>query len=122
MRTQRETTQPNLADLEHWATGLTPVYLDGALRRARADAVAPARAAGPDPGPIGPVHGAVLDPFSVYRKGADLLRRQLGALSRDHLRAIIRAYHLEDADAADALTTAELIAVIVRRVSEGRAA
>jgi hypothetical protein len=30
----RETTQPNLADLEYWATGLTPVYLEGALERA----------------------------------------------------------------------------------------
>jgi len=31
---QRETTQPNLVDLEYWATGLTPVYLEGALERA----------------------------------------------------------------------------------------
>jgi hypothetical protein len=30
----RETTQPNRADTEYWATGLTPVYLDGALQRA----------------------------------------------------------------------------------------
>ena len=30
----RETTQPNRADTEYWATGLTPVYLEGALQRA----------------------------------------------------------------------------------------
>jgi hypothetical protein len=34
IRTQRETTQPNLADLAYWATGLTPVYLEGALESA----------------------------------------------------------------------------------------
>jgi len=32
--TPRETTQPNLAALEYWAAGLTPVYLEGALARA----------------------------------------------------------------------------------------
>jgi hypothetical protein len=35
LNTARETTQPNLADLNYWATGLTPVYLEGALARAR---------------------------------------------------------------------------------------
>ena len=30
----RETTQPNRADLEYWAQGLTRVYLQGALARA----------------------------------------------------------------------------------------
>jgi hypothetical protein len=33
LRTQRETIQRNLADLEYWASGLTPVYLEGALDR-----------------------------------------------------------------------------------------
>ena len=33
VRTIRETTQPNLTDLTYWATGVTPVYLDGALAR-----------------------------------------------------------------------------------------
>lgn len=32
-RTTRETTQPNLQDVTYWATGLTPVYLEGALDR-----------------------------------------------------------------------------------------
>ena len=30
----RETTQPNRTDTEYWATGLTPVFLEGALQRA----------------------------------------------------------------------------------------
>src|SRR6185503_13914385 len=34
VRTPRETTQPNRTDTEYWASGLTPVYLDGALARA----------------------------------------------------------------------------------------
>jgi hypothetical protein len=32
--TGRETTQPNRTDTEYWATGLTPIYLEGALQRA----------------------------------------------------------------------------------------
>ena len=32
--TDRETTQPNRADLDYWATGLTYFYLEGALARA----------------------------------------------------------------------------------------
>jgi hypothetical protein len=35
LRTDRETEQPNLADLQYWAQGLTMVYLQGALVRAR---------------------------------------------------------------------------------------
>jgi hypothetical protein len=31
---ERETTQPNRADLEYWARGLTRIYLQGALARA----------------------------------------------------------------------------------------
>ena len=34
VRTPRETEQPNRVDLAYWATGLTEVYLEGALRRA----------------------------------------------------------------------------------------
>lgn len=33
LRSERETTQPNYTDAEYWATGLTPVYLEGALHR-----------------------------------------------------------------------------------------
>src|SRR5438128_2366912 len=33
---ERETTQPNRTDTLYWATGLEPVYLEGALRRALA--------------------------------------------------------------------------------------
>jgi hypothetical protein len=35
LRTDRETTQPDRAALEYWAGGVEPIYLDGALARAR---------------------------------------------------------------------------------------
>jgi hypothetical protein len=34
-RTDQETSQPNRAALEYWATGLETVYLEGAFQRAR---------------------------------------------------------------------------------------
>lgn len=34
IRSARETTQPNRMDTKYWATGLTAVYLEGALQRA----------------------------------------------------------------------------------------
>jgi hypothetical protein len=33
-RTDRETTQPNREALRYWASGLEPLYLDGAFSRA----------------------------------------------------------------------------------------
>ena len=33
-RTARETTQPDRAALAYWASGLEPIYLDGAFARA----------------------------------------------------------------------------------------
>src|SRR5262249_44258870 len=130
LRSQRETTQPNLTDLAYWATGLTPVYLQGALERTLTPPATPgapviARAAydGPAPAPasvadVTPEADPVLNPFSVYAKGEDLLRRQLGALSRRHLLAIIIGYDLADGSGVDldALTTAELIDLIVGAV------
>lgn len=35
MRTGRETTQPNRSALEYWASGLEPLYFEGAFARAR---------------------------------------------------------------------------------------
>jgi hypothetical protein len=35
LRTERETTQPDLSALEYWATGLEPMYLAGAFQRAK---------------------------------------------------------------------------------------
>src|SRR3954469_5182253 len=79
----RETTQPNRTDTSYWATGLTPVYLEGALERALNPPRVPSAVSHP---------AAVLNPFSIYRKGESLLRNQLSALSGWHLVHIIEAY------------------------------
>lgn len=35
LRTEQETSQPNRSAVEYWATGLEPVYFEGAFERAR---------------------------------------------------------------------------------------
>jgi len=35
LRTERETTQPTLETVAYWASGLEPVYFEGAFERAR---------------------------------------------------------------------------------------
>src|SRR4029453_16684031 len=110
VRSGRETTQPNRTDTVYWATGLTPVYLEGSLDRALNPLPRPTPSAPPPPsfdgparasGDRTPVRESVLNPFSVYRKGESLLRNQLSALSGWHLVNIIEAYGLSEQDAAD---------------------
>ena len=35
LQTNQETSQPNRTAVEYWATGLEPVYFEGAIERAR---------------------------------------------------------------------------------------
>ncbi len=35
LKTDQETSQPNQMDVEYWATGLEPMYFEGAFGRAR---------------------------------------------------------------------------------------
>jgi len=126
LRTRRETTQPNREALEYWAGGLSPTYFEGALQRTREpQRLASGRsAAGPYfDGPaealaiVEPVGPAVLNPFSVGAKGAELLRSELFALSTWHLRNIVRAYDLADRDTNLAgLAQGELVTLIVDAV------
>jgi hypothetical protein len=127
VRSGRETTQPNRADTVYWAMGLTPIFLQGSLRRAlnpltrpAARDVAPALFDSPAPrSRIAASNGeAVLNPFSVYRKGEPLLRRQLAALSGWHLVNIITKHQLSDRDPALLAATepAALVEVIVAGV------
>lgn len=103
LRTRRETEQPNRDALVYWAEGLTFAYLEGALDRA----LAPRTAAVPADEPTSSISSrpvsrrsggvtahAILDPFSAYAEGEELLRGQLRALSRDHVVNIIKAYEL----------------------------
>jgi hypothetical protein len=136
VRSSRETTQPNREDTVYWATGLTPVYLEGALERALnpLTKVQPAPAPlpvfdGPAPelAPPPPTNEAVLNPFSVYRKGEAALRSQLHAISAWHLVNIVTAYGLSeqrrsDLDATPAAVLVELIIAAVRQRAEQPAA
>jgi hypothetical protein len=109
VRSGRETTQPNRMDTEYWATGLTPVFLEGALHRALNPLVRAERPPIPLPEHDSPAPDfvstrrsgeSILNPFSVYRKGEALLRSQLSAFSAWHLVNIIRAYDLSPLDPA----------------------
>jgi len=101
-----ESRQPEREHLEYWATGLTPVFLEGALQRARrpvtvrvravelpySDAPAPrdvhaSRVMPPGPEPV-------LDPFEIGSRNPDQLRQELRALNRPRLLNIIAAYDL----------------------------
>ena len=122
IRSSRETTQPNRRDTEYWASGLTYVYLEGSLRRALKPL---ARPIAPDILPPlfdGPAPESVLDPFSVYRNGEALLRRQLSALAGWHLVNIIRRYELSDEDPAILSGTepGRLVELIVEAVRQHR--
>jgi hypothetical protein len=120
IRTPRETTQPNRTDTVYWATGITPVYLEGALRRAlhpsaRRSVPVPREPAfdGPAPDlvapPARPATDAVLDPFAVYAKSEQLLRRQLAALSTWHLVNIVRVYGIQTGRDPNRMNPSELI-------------
>jgi hypothetical protein len=124
----RETTQPNRAAAVYWATGLTAIYLEGALARAlggngRANAAARSRNAATRSladrhATSTPRRTAVLDPFSVYEKGESVLRAELSALASWHLVNIVTAYELSDQREANlnALPPAALIDIIVAGV------
>jgi len=128
VRTSRETTQPNRTDTEYWATGLTPVYLDGALARALKE---PSRVGIDSPPPQPAIFGApappassvgarnsIIDPFSVYAHGEVHLRKQLDAMAAWHLVNIARDYELTAADVntLNRMSSYELIELIVSGV------
>jgi hypothetical protein len=135
VRSKRESTQPSRESLVYWATGLTPVYLKGALERARFEPVpqpplrrvaplfdGPAPEQEPAQPPLVPDPHAILDPFDVYAQGEDILIRQLDALDTARLRDIVRAYELltvEDAEIATRLDLATAI-ITAARVAASR--
>jgi hypothetical protein len=128
IRSARETTQPSRADTMYWATGLTRVYLEGALARALAPTrrIEPARVEvepafdGPAPltstGEVSAAPRTVLDPFEVYAQGERVLRQELSALELDHLRAIVQAYGLGGGAGAESPVPGVLVEYIVAEV------
>jgi hypothetical protein len=128
LRSERETTQPNRTDVEYWASGLSQVDAEGALARTLEPA-RPVRAVrrdrpaygGPAPQRRGAGPVAILDPFSVYRRGGgELLRRELSALDAWHLRNIAAHYRLVDGRRAD--PEREPKPVLIARIVSGVAA
>jgi hypothetical protein len=130
LRTERETTQRNLAELQHWAGTLTPVYLQGALDRTLTPppvvaepAEVPAVYDGPAPSRavmhVTTTDVPVLDPFSVYAEhGESVLALRLADLTASELRVVIVSYDLADfADVdLDVMTVAELVGWIIGAV------
>jgi hypothetical protein len=132
LRTSRETTQPTREAAVYWATGLTAIYLEGALDRARTPHLVATPGAAPKPifdeprrervethvEATGPA--PVLDPFSVYEKGESVLTNQLGAMSPWHLVNIARAYGFSDEDVTELSrrSAVELVEMIVSGVRE----
>ena len=118
LRSGRETTQPNKTDAEYWASGLTTIYLEGAL--ARALSPPPRKVVLPHAAFDGPAPAvdAILDPFSVFEHGETILRKELGALATWHLVNITTAYQLsnEPKSVLNALPAAPLIEMIVAGV------
>lgn len=125
VRSRRETTQPSREDLLYWATGLTTIYLRGALNRALEPPFVrptPRRVKphfeGPAPSVVAPppsssgVH-PILDPFDVFAQGESVLISQLDALGTQHLRDIVRAYELMPTPQAASAKRLDLAAAIV---------
>ena len=118
LRTGSETHQASEADLHHWASVLSDVYLQGALRRATVArgetaihrrSVNQARLTGP--------RASVPDPFELFEHGEHVLRRELLLFDRATLRALILAHNLDPAglDVAK-FTKAQLVTFIVTAI------
>jgi hypothetical protein len=122
-----ESRQPEAEHLTYWATGLTPIYLEGALHRARRPIIVRTRVVDEPvsdaPAPraiVVPVHRdvrreAVLDPFEIARNsGLDVLAQELRALNRPRLVNIIAEYELNPAgEDVTWMTDAQLARFIV---------
>ena len=120
-----ETRQPEHHDLVYWATGITPVFLEGALDRALHpltihvrvddDPVSSAPARRIHRTRVGPAKPeAILNPFEIGERNLDILRQELGALNRARRLNIIAAYDLNPAgDDLSWMTDAQLVTFIV---------
>lgn len=120
-----ETRQPEHHDLAYWASGVTAVYLEGALQRARKPTTVRVRVA-PLPASDAPAArrtviteasaapAAVLDPFEVGGRNLDILAQELRALNRPRLLNIISAYNLNPGgEDLSGMTDAQLVRFIV---------
>jgi hypothetical protein len=100
-----ESKQPEREHLVYWAGGLSAVFIEGALHRARNPLVVRTRvieepkSSAPAPRmikkpPLDVRPEAVLDPFEIGARNLDILAQELRALNRPRLLNIIAAYDL----------------------------
>ena len=123
-----ESRQPERDHLVYWATGLTPVYLEGALDRARRPLVVRTRVieepASDHPAPRAvtvPVtprvlrREAVLDPLAVAgQSGIAVLEQELRALNRPRLLNIVADFDLNPGgEDIEWMSEAQLVRFIV---------
>ena len=122
-----ETRQPEFHDLTYWATGITPIFLEGALDRALHPLTVQVKVDNPvSTQPAARMHPvrtrtprpeAVLDPFEIGGRSLDVLQQELGALNRPRLLNIIAAYDLNPSgEDVTWMTDAQLITFIVTAV------
>jgi hypothetical protein len=123
-----ESRQPERHDLVYWASGLTVVYAEGALQRAKRPVTVRTRVVempvsdAPRPRPRATIPRAtgpetVLDPFEVGEKSLDILAQELGAIGRARMLNIIAAYGLNPRQQdLQVFTDAQLVAFIVAAV------
>ena len=127
-----ESRQPERQHLAYWASGLTVVYAEGALQRARrpvtvrtpivdvpvSDAPRPRTVTTPPRYVVGPE--PVLDPFEVGSKSLDILAQELRAIGRARMLNIIAAYDLNPTQQdLQSFTDPQLVAFIVGAVQAG---
>lgn len=122
-----ESRQPEREHLAYWAAGLTQVYLEGALNRARkpltirvpivdepmSDGPAARRVVAQR---VIPRAEAVLDPFEIGSRSTDILRQELAALNRPRLLNIVGAYNLAGDAPVASMPDTELVGFIVASV------
>lgn len=118
LRTGIETHQANEADLHHWASVLSDVYLQGAVGRATVSrgetaihrrSATQARFTGPG--------ASTPDPFELFEHGEHVLRRELLLFDRATLRALIATHNLDPASLNLAkFTKAQLVTFIVTAI------
>ena len=133
LRSPCESRQPNRKDLVYWATGLTPVYLEGAFARATSTPLVRPVPATVRPIFDGPAEATLemvtapltptptFDPYAVYAQGEIVLNDQLRALDLHRLRDIAIAYELVDLPTMDSLTTREQLAAAIAAAVISRA-
>jgi hypothetical protein len=125
-----ESRQPEREHLVYWASGLSTIYAEGALRRAQRPVVVKTRVtelpASDAPAPrfvtttervMAP--DTIFDPFEAGARNLDILRQELAALGRGRLVNIIAAYAIDTRGlSVHRASDAQLIELIVEAVED----